>query len=158
LTFEGATGARFKAIPRDVRALKEFEVPDGLWEGLGLPINLAFIVERSDSSGRVAMYPSPAGVTESTVNAGAWDQLMAENPALRHLASDVEALLVNRLESRREAFMSPIDRCYELAGLIRTHWRGFSGGQRVRDEIESFFAKLRSEARPVHLFLEESDA
>ena len=39
-----------------------------------------------------------------------------------------------------------IDRCYELVGLVRTHWRGFSGGQAVWDEIGRFFAGLKGRA------------
>lgn len=33
----------------------------------------------------------------------------------------------------------PVDRCYELVGAMRLHWRGFDGGSEVRDEIAAFF-------------------
>ena len=56
---------------------------------------------------------------------------------------DVEALLVNRLGVGREYFLAPIDRCFELVGIIRMHWRGFTGGAKVEEEIEGFFARLR---------------
>ena len=46
----------------------------------------------------------------------------------------------------REYYRAPIDRCFALAGLIRTHWRGLSGGSAVWDNIEQYFARLRSEA------------
>jgi len=61
----------------------------------------------------------------------------------------VEALLLNRAGAAREYFLAPIDKCYELVGTIRVHWRGLSGGDDVWREIENFFAKLRSEAKPL---------
>ena len=56
------------------------------------------------------------------------------------LEPDVEALLVNRIGEARECYRVGIDECYKLVGLIRTHWRGLSGGQAVWDEIGRFFA------------------
>jgi hypothetical protein len=41
-------------------------------------------------------------------------------------------------------FIVPIDECYRLVGLIRTHWRGLSGGTEVWKEMRDFFAQLRS--------------
>jgi hypothetical protein len=55
----------------------------------------------------------------------------------------VEALLVNRLRGANLYFIVPIDCCYELVGLIRRHWRGFSGGDEVWQKLESFFASLQ---------------
>jgi hypothetical protein len=43
--------------------------------------------------------------------------------------------------------MAPIDRCFELVGLIRISWRGLSGGQEVWERIDTFFADLRAAAR-----------
>ena len=76
----------------------------------------------------VALYPSPAGATESLVTPEAWEALVAENPVLRDFEPDVEALLVNRVGEARECYRVGIDECYKLVGLIRTHWRGLSGG------------------------------
>ena len=42
LRFEGVIGGRFKLIPRDARALRGLRVSEAQWEGLALPINLAF--------------------------------------------------------------------------------------------------------------------
>ena len=61
---------------------------------------------------------------------------------------DVEALLVNRVSGARDHFIAPIDRCYELVGLIRVSWRGLSGGQEVWERIDAFFTDLRAQARP----------
>jgi hypothetical protein len=148
LTFEGAVRARFKAIPRDVRVVEGSRFSDGAWESLALPINVAFVFEKSGSDKRVAMYPSPAGTTEALLTPSGWQALVASLPSLTQMAADVEALLVNRLGSRRDYFIAPVDRCFELAGLIRTHWRGFSGGEAVWRETDNFFDQLRVEARP----------
>jgi hypothetical protein len=37
----------------------------------------------------------------------------------------------------------PIDECFRLVGLIRTHWRGLSGGTAVWAEIGRFFTALK---------------
>jgi hypothetical protein len=36
----------------------------------------------------------------------------------------------------------PIDDCYRLVAVIRTRWRGFTGGKEVWLEIERFFTEL----------------
>jgi len=59
------------------------------------------------------------------------------------MQADVEALLVNRSQDAREYFIAPIDKCYELVGTIRVHWRGLSGGDEVWRAIDKFFAQLR---------------
>jgi hypothetical protein len=61
---------------------------------------------------------------------------------------DVEALLVNRVETKREYYLAPIDVCFELIGLIRVHWRGLAGGEMVWAEIDKFFSRLQIESRP----------
>ena len=60
---------------------------------------------------------------------------------LRDLEPDVEALLVNRVGGARDYFRVGIDECYKLVGVIRTKWRGLSGGQDVWDEIGRLFAE-----------------
>jgi hypothetical protein len=74
-----------------------------------------------------------------------------ENPALRGMKPDVEALLVNRVGHAREAtkaeyFIAPMDECYKLVGLIRSQWRGLSGGTEVWQEIGNYFTALRQKA------------
>ncbi len=64
----------------------------------------------------VGVYPSPAGATESELPLGAWDAVLAAAPALATLAPDVEAALVRARGSRVEAYLVPIDVCYELVG------------------------------------------
>ena len=67
---------------------------------------------------------------------------------LRTLEPDVEALLVNRARGARWHFIVPISDCYELAGVIRTRWRGLTGGREVWEEIGRFYDGLDRRARP----------
>ena len=145
LRFENVIG-RWKLIPRDVRRLDDFQMSDAEWASLSLPIQLAFFFHSTTAAKVVAMYPSPAGATESLLPLENWRVLAARVPALTRMESDVEALLVNRLQDTRGHFLVPIDLCFELVGLIRLHWRGFSGGDRVWDEVREFFAKLRQDS------------
>ncbi|HXA08447.1 MAG TPA: DUF5947 family protein [Chthoniobacterales bacterium] len=143
LRFENVVGGKFKLIPRDARALPDFQMSDAEWEGLSLPISLAFFFHDTPNEKMAAYYPSPAGATESLLPLTAWEALVVANPVLRDMQADVETLLVNRVEGAREYFLAPIDLCFELVGLIRIHWRGFSGGEDVWREIDGFFARLK---------------
>ena len=145
--FQDVVEGRFKLIPSDVRQLPEFDLSDSEWENLALPINLAFFFYSTPQQKMNAMYPSPAGATESLLPLTAWDSLVERNSVLATIAADVEALLVNRVGAKREYYIVPIDLCFELIGLIRVHWRGFSGGDKVWEEVEKFFSKLRANAR-----------
>ena len=95
----------------------------------------------------MAFYPSPAGATESLLDLSAWKEIEATNPALGKMQPDVEALLINRVGQTRDYYIAPIDECYKLVGLIRTSWRGLSGGQQVWKEIEEFFCGLKGDTR-----------
>jgi hypothetical protein len=146
LRFESVIGGRFKLIPRDVRALPNFQMSDAEWDELALPIDLAFIVESTSAKRMLALYPSPAGATESLLPLNAWDALRAGNPALESMQADVEALLINRVRGKRLYFLAPIDVCFELVGLMRKHWRGLSGGEEVWREIDLFFDRVQARA------------
>jgi hypothetical protein len=41
----------------------------------------------------------------------------------------------------------PISDCFELVGLIRTRWRGLTGGREVWEEIARFYEGLDRRAR-----------
>jgi hypothetical protein len=41
----------------------------------------------------------------------------------------------------------PTDDCYRLVGLLKTAWRGLTGGAAAEAAIEGFFGDLRSRAR-----------
>lgn len=150
ILFNHRGGSRYRRVPRRVEHLAGLRLSDLQWEGFGLPIALAFFLHSTPAGRVVAVYPSPAGATESALPLDAWEEFVAENPSLRGLEPDVEALLVNRVGSARDAFRVGIDQCYRLAGIIRAHWRGFTGGPALWDEIGRFFAGLKQRAEPSH--------
>ncbi len=142
----GAGGGHYRLIPERRLFLDGFRLDDAQWDSLRIPVGLAFFF-RSTPAGRVvALYPSPLGVTESQLELDTWEELERENPVLRELEPDVEALLVNRARDARDHFLAPIDDCYALAALIRTHWKGLAGGDEVWREIGGFFERLRARA------------
>jgi hypothetical protein len=143
-TAEGAE-LRYRAVPDRYVSLTDFGLGPGQWDELEIPVGLAFFFVNSVQARTVAFYPGPAGATESELPLGAWDRIVEANPAIGSLAPDVEALIVRMPDrSRREpeAHVVPIDRCYELVGLLRTAWRGFDGGQEARALLDAFFADL----------------
>lgn len=119
---------------------------DAEWQAMNVPINLAFFTLSSTAEKIVAYYPSPAGATVSEVLADAWESLKRDNPRLAKMQPDVEALLVNRVGPARDYFLAPIDECYKLVGLIRSNWRGLSGGADVWKTIAEFFKELREKS------------
>lgn len=151
ILFSHRDGTKFKRVPRDVRFFKDFRLSDGQWEALMIPIGMAFFFQSSVQNKVVAYYPSPAGATESLLKLESWIELVEANPVLAELEPDVEALLVNRVNHAHgfhgsSCYVVPIDECYRLVGLIRTHWQGFSGGTEVWKQIDDFFASLRRKA------------
>ena len=146
--FSDHGAGHYRRIPRDTRKLEDFVMSDELWQSLMIPINLAFFY-RQEATGRVlAMYPSPAGAIESTLSFETWSEIESQNPALQKMQPEVETLLVNRVGATREYYLAPIDQCYRLAGLIRLHWKGLSGGNEVWQHIAQFFAEIRGEQPP----------
>ena len=120
---------------------------DAQWDALAIPIDIAFFFHDSAAQRIVALYPGPAGGTQSLLDLQAWTELVADNPWLAQLEPDVEALLVNRSEGAREYYRVPIDQCYALTGVIRARWRGVSGGRQAWDAIHRFFAALKTQGR-----------
>jgi hypothetical protein len=147
LRFTDVVSGKFKLIPRDARVLADFRIDDAQWDEFALPINLVFFFHDSVAGKLTALYPGPAGVTESLLRLDAWQTLVEKNPALARMEPDVEALLVNRVGETREYFIAPIDVCFELVGLIRMHWRGLSGGSEVWHEIGEFFDRLKARSK-----------
>jgi hypothetical protein len=141
-------GVKFKRVPRRVRSLSGFQLTDAEWNGLMVPINMVFFFESSIEDRVIALYPSPAGATESLLALESWNEIVERNPVLKEMESDVEGLLVNRLGYSRgfsaaEYYLLPIDECYKLVGLIRMHWKGLSGGTEVWRELGDFFSSLK---------------
>jgi hypothetical protein len=145
---DAAANGRYKTVPERRLAVFDLELDDVMWEELRLPVDIAFFV-RSSATRRVeAFYPGPMGATESMLGLEAWEALEAANPLLGTLEDDVEALLVNRARGARRHWVVPMDDCFALVGLIRMHWRGFTGGKEVWEEIDRFFDGLDRRSRP----------
>ena len=119
------------------------------WEELRIPVDMAFFFH--STRGRSAWSPStrarwarPSRCSSSTRGTA----LEAANPVLDELEPDVEALLVNRARGAREHWLVPIDDCYALVGLIRTHWRGLPAAARCGRRSARFFDGLDRRAQP----------
>lgn len=143
---DGAHEGKYRLIPRRVLALEDFQMTGEQWNDLLLPVNMVYLFQSTETGRTRAFYPSPAGAMESLLDLESWRSLVQTNPILNELEPDVEALLINRVEQAREYYLAPIDVCYRLVGLLRTHWRGLSGGQEVWEAIAGFFAELRARA------------
>lgn len=144
----GAGGGHLRLVPDRRVRLDRFELSAAAWDELRIPVDMAFFF-RSSRAGRVlAFYPSPMGATESRLELASWSELERSNPVLQTMEDDVEALLVDRARGSDRQWLLPIDDCYRLVALIRTGWRGFTGGTEVWTAIESFFDELDRRARP----------
>lgn len=126
--------------------LEDFDMPDDVWASFGVPIGLAFFMYSSVTECVVALYPSPAGATESELRFDSWMRLRERNRVLNQLEPDGEALIVNRMGEEHVYAIAPIDRAYELVGLIKTRWEGISGGTGLEEAVAGYFAGLRSAA------------
>jgi hypothetical protein len=147
ILFGGNARQRFRRIPRDAYRLVNFTLDTAEWESLLIPINLAFFVHSSSANRVVAQYPSPGGAMESTLDLEYWNSVVVRNPILSSFEPDVEALLVNRLTAEPQYYRAPIDQCLHLVGIIRTQWRGLSGGQEVWKHLDNFFVQLKQSSR-----------
>jgi hypothetical protein len=126
--------------------LEDLEIPDDLWASFQIPIGLAFFMESTVTACVVAMYPSPAGATESELHFESWSRMLLLNPVLNNLEPDVEGLIVNRLADPPAYVIAPIDTCYALTGTIKASWEGISGGGAVETAVAGFFEGLRAKA------------
>lgn len=172
ILFSNEAGTRYRTIPREAKRLPSFQLSNGQWETLNIPIGLAFFFYSStvgsptvseeplvtpdvadtrafEPHGVVALYPSPAGATESLLDLSAWNEIVQANSILCDMKPDVEALLANRIGDAREYYLAPIDECFRLVGLIRANWRGLSGGDEVWKSIAEFFNQLRTKCEVV---------
>ncbi|MGA9492000.1 MAG: DUF5947 family protein [Mycobacterium sp.] len=141
---------RYRAVPDRYLSFPDFALDRLRWEGLQIPVGLAFFFRNSALDRTVAFYPGPAGATESELDLDVWNAISAADPRVALLADDVEALLVRvRDDDQPVCFLVPIDACYEFVGGLRMLWRGFDGGQDARQYIDEFFSALteRSEER-----------
>ena len=143
---------RFRAIPDRYLAFPDFALDRRQWEALQIPVGLAFFFYNSALGRTVAFYPGPAGACESELDLQAWTDIRTADPRADTIAADTEALLVRVPDEETappHAYLVPIDACYEFVGRLRMMWRGFDGGQDVRNYIDEFFELLADRGRVV---------
>lgn len=141
---EAAAKGRYRQVPQRYAALAAETIDDALWDSLAIPVSLAFFFHNSAHDRPVALYPGPAGATESLLPLDAWQVVLARDPSFASTVADVEAVVVRRGTDRTDCYIVPIDACYELVGRLRTHWSGFDGGAEARTEIDTFFDRVRA--------------
>jgi Family of unknown function (DUF5947) len=146
-THASAGRGRYRAVPDRYLSDPDRPLTVAEWDQFDIPVGLAFFLRSSQRGEVTGFYPSPAGATECILDLQAWDRLAADHPLLGAAAPDVEAALICRTDSGIESFLVPIDACYELAGRMRLHWRGFDGGSEARESIAQFLDGVRSRAR-----------
>ena len=140
-------GQRFRAAPDRWLNDPAFVIDDARWSALGVPVRLAFFLRHGDGGHWAALYPGPAGATESTLPLDAWNDLCAATPLCAAVEPDVEALLVaGDGHGRYDCFLVPISACYELVGRVKRCWRGFDGGDEARRAVADFFERARARA------------
>ena len=140
-TAPGAGGGLMLAVPDRFVALRGLSL-DASTDALDVPVSVVFYVFSSVAGHVAAFYPGPAGAAESLLPLDAWEALVDAHPELADVAPDVEAVLVRG----SEAYVVPIDACYELAGMLRMLWRGFDGGAEAQQALDEFFTGVRIRA------------
>jgi Family of unknown function (DUF5947) len=141
---DGAGGGQLRLIGDRRLKLEDFVLDETTWAALQIPVQIAFFFVNSVIGRVVALYPSPMGATESSLQLDAWQQVARRNPVLATMEPDVEALLVDRARGACRQWLVPIDDCYRLVALIRTRWRGLRGGAEVWTAIDDFLARIDS--------------
>jgi hypothetical protein len=143
---------RYRSVPDRYRSDPGRPLSVADWDSLEIPVGLAFFLRSSQDGGVTGFYPSPAGATECRLDLQAWDRIAASHPLIGAAEPDVEAILISREApgaDRVECFLVPVDACYELAGRMRLHWRGFDGGAEARQSIGSFLESVRARSRDI---------
>lgn len=140
---EGAAGGRYRRIPGRVVDLG----PDAQWkemfEGLGIPVSVVFFFNNSVTDSYVGLYPGPAGATECLLSTDTWKEFSATDERVAGMKPDVEAILIRASMHSFDAFLVPLDLCYELVGRLRVLWRGIDGGGEAKDFVAEYFGMLR---------------
>ena len=142
-------GTRLRAVPDRYLSFPDLRLSPAQWDAFQIPVSVAFFFVNSALERVVALYPRPAGATESLLPLDAWAELAGAHPELTTMVPDVEALLIRGERGLApECYLVPIDACYELVGRLRTTWRGFDGGSEAHDELAAYFDRVRQRARP----------
>ena len=124
--------------------LEDFSLPDELWARLEVPIGLSFFMYSSSVEAMVAMYPSPAGATESELKLDGLG-----GPARRSIRSSSRSSPTPRRSSstgcpdQPSYVIAPIDECYAPRRRVKVNWEGISGGDAIERAVPTFFERLR---------------
>ena len=54
-------GGRYKRIPGRVELLADFQLSDSEWDGMAIPIGMAFFFKNGETGKITALYPGPGG-------------------------------------------------------------------------------------------------
>ncbi len=143
-TPDGAGDGQFRSVPDRCVDLGPDAIGPQQWDQLEVPVSVAFFFHNSILGHVVGLYPGPGGATESELPFATWSELVDAVPLLASLEPDVEAVLVRggRNRSTTEAYIVPIDCCYELTGRLRSVWKGIDGGSEAGKALDTFFAGI----------------
>ncbi|HEU4577402.1 MAG TPA: DUF5947 family protein [Polyangiaceae bacterium] len=134
----------YRLIPEAVRSAPEWAPSWERWDSFGMPLRLGFFLWLSRLARWAAVAPSPAGAVNVELPTSAWSAYLRESGIARQVRPDVEALLVRGAGGGPlEAYVVPLDLCYELVALVRQTWRGIDGGDAARGELDRYFERLR---------------
>ncbi len=146
---EGAARGRYRLVSDRYLRLPTGTIPPALWARLGIPVDVAFFLSGAEGGRVAAFYPGPAGAVESELPLGAWEEAVDASAQLGSVAPGVEAVLARVTSVGIEAFVVPVDACYELVGRLRSAWQGVAGGEEAAGLLDEVFADLGARARPL---------
>ena len=89
ILFSDPAAGKYRRVSRRKEFLPDFRMTDVQWEGLQLPIDLAFFMHGTPAGRVVAMYPSPAGRPKRCAPPEAWEAILEDNPIFGELEPDV---------------------------------------------------------------------
>ncbi|MDR3084065.1 MAG: DUF5947 family protein [Streptomyces sp.] len=150
LTDQPGAAGRFRVVPDRYLTDPDHRLDQSAWDTMRIPVGVAFFFRNAALDRLVALYPSPAGATESELDPEAWRAVLGDSRLAGRLEPDVEALLLRRTpDGFASCHLVPIDICYELVGRMRLLWQGFDGGTKAHAALDAFFAHVERRAGPV---------
>ena len=127
-TQTGAAQGRYRAVPDRYLYDPAFALTDGQWDDLQIPVKMAFFFRNSTPRPLRRLLPQPRD-RPILLPLEVWATVLAANPAVADLESDVEVLLLSATAGPRSASSCPStparirrSRANALAGIRR--WRG----------------------------------
>ncbi len=140
LLFDASGQSQYQSIPTRIITLDRAMLGMEFWDAILSPVHLVGIVKRRGGQAEI-FYPSPAGAVSGGPISREFLTLSVQK-ALNAMNDEVEVLLFADISGMTEGFLIPLDRFYELIGLLRLNWQGLSGGNDVSRCIRQFFDQL----------------